>query len=129
MPTILNNINHLRSPNGLNPKSATALRVLIVTDLWLQNAPSVPTGSHAAAIADVSRPLIDAGRIVIESQDKALITAVLAGRVSLTAAAAKARRHVRLVDSFKAASLADRAAFAQAIGPNELFDSTISPAL
>ena len=35
----------------------------------------------------------------------------------------------RLIDSFKAASSADRVAFAQAVGVGVIFDTAVSPAL
>ena len=105
-------------------------RILIFAQLWRNGgAYGVITGDQAALFAGCSRPLVDAARIIIESKDKSLIDAVLAGRVTLTAAAAAFRRRVRLVESYRKASLADRVAFAQAIGPTELFDTTITPAL
>ena len=49
--------------------------------------------------------------------------------MSLTAAAAAYRYRVRLIESFKKAGPEDRVALARMIGPTELFDAAIAPAL
>jgi hypothetical protein len=129
MLTISDKVNVIHVPRELEPRSALALRVVLITDLWKKRAYGITTATMAAAVAGVSVPLIDAARIVLQSGDEALRAQVLNGQLSLTCAAAKARRRVRLIQSFKAASLTDRAALGRAVGADELFDSVISPIL
>ena len=66
---------------------------------------------------------------MLQSGDQALLAQMLAGRVSLSAAAAKLRRRVRLIESFKAASADDRAALGRMAGTATVFDDVIMPAL
>jgi hypothetical protein len=129
MLTIPDKVNILAVPGRLEPRAATAARILIITDLWLNGAYGVRTGAMAAAIAGCSLPLIDAARVVLQSGDKTLLAQVLGGHVSLTAAAEAFRRRVRLIESFRAASPADRAALGIAIGADQLFTDVVAPAL
>jgi hypothetical protein len=48
---------------------------------------------------------------------------------SLSRAGDNVRGRVKLVDAFKNATPEDRVALAHAIGPTELFDTAIAPAL
>lgn len=87
-------------------------RILLLTKLWLDGAYGVTTARRAAQLADCSESLIDAARIVLQSEDEALVEAVLAGHVALTAAAAEAYRHqVQLIQS------KDHVALVRALNP------------
>jgi hypothetical protein len=129
MLTISDKVNIIHVPRELEPRAALALRVVLIADLWKKRSYGITTATRAAAVAGVSVPLIDAARIVLQSGDEALRAQVLNGQLSLTRAAAKARRRVRLIQSFKAASLTDRAALGRAVGVAEVFDSVVSPSI
>jgi hypothetical protein len=129
MVPIVTGFKHLHDQGELAPSAALAMRVLLVTELWLKDTPCVPTGECAAVLAGVSRPLIDAARVILESEDTVITTAVLNGQISLTAAAGQLRRRVRLFESFKAASAEDRAALGRLAGTATVFDDVIMPAL
>jgi hypothetical protein len=112
-----------------NKSAEVNARIILLAKLWLDGVYGVTTGDCVARLAGCSGPLVDAARIVWQSGDKALIEAVCTGRMSLTAAAAAYRYRVRLIQSFKKAGPEDRVALAHAIGPTELFDAAIAPAL
>jgi hypothetical protein len=119
-------VNTLRVPSRLERRSAFAARILIIADQWQKGGYGITTGAQAAAVAGCSRPLIDAARVILESQDQALLRVVLSGQIALMPAAGTVRRRVRLIESFKAASPADRVALSRAVGPDAVFDSVMA---
>ncbi len=129
MQTKTAEVNTIRVPSRLEPRSAFAVRILIIADQWRKGGYGITTGAQAAAVAGCSRSLIDAARVILESQDQALLRVVLSGQITLIPAAATVRRRVRLIESFKAASPDDLVELGRAIGPATLFDSLVAPAL
>ena len=71
--------------------SAVNSRVLLFAKLWQDKVYGIDTAAKAAWFADRSEFLINAGRIILLSEDEALLEAVLTGRTSITAAAAACR--------------------------------------
>ena len=129
MLTIPTHVNRIQHRSGVAPKSDPTTRAIIGADLWLKGTYGISTCTQAAAIVNVSRPLIDSAKIVLQSEDTALLAQVLNGFISLTNAAANVKRRAELISAFKNAAPDDRAAFGRTVGAGELFDATVAPAL
>jgi hypothetical protein len=129
MLTIPTHVNRIQHRAGVAPKSDPTTRAIIGADLWLNGTYGISTGTQAAAIVNVSRPLIDAARIVLQSEDKALLAQVLSGFVSLTNAAAKAKRRAELIAAFNNADPNDRAALGAVVVAGVEFSRVVVPAL
>jgi hypothetical protein len=72
---------------------------------------------------------VEAGIAVLQAEDPALVTDVLAGRKRLLDAAAKVRRRADLIAAYRRATLEDRAAVGPTIGVEQVFDEMIAPSL
>jgi hypothetical protein len=66
---------------------------------------------------------------LLASENTTMLEQALRGQMPLLAAAAQMKRIAKLVNAYRAASAADRVAFARTIGPTTLFDGTLVPAL
>ena len=64
-----------------------------------------------------------------EADDINLMIDVRLGRQSLLAAAAKARRRVKLIEAYEQASPDDRKALGETVGVGAIWDETIAPTL
>jgi hypothetical protein len=128
MCPISKRVNAIRCRHRQAPKPEPTLRALVGAKL-LRDRVYVDTATQAAVVMGVPRPQLDAAAVVLQVGDENLILDIMAGRESLTHAAARLRRRVKLIESFKAATPDDKAAFGRAVGTAELFDSTIVPAL
>jgi hypothetical protein len=72
---------------------------------------------------------IRAAIVLLKSENAVMLERALRGEIPLLAAAAQTQRIAKLVNAYRAASAADRVAFARTVGPTTLFDSTLVPAL
>jgi hypothetical protein len=114
---------HRQFSDGLR---LAALRAFTAARLVLRDGMSV----HAAAQACGScTAYVLAALTLIRSENNSLIEKVLYGEITILAAAHEVKRLGVLVAAFRKASAADRVAFARAIGPSVLFDTSLVPAL
>jgi len=67
--------------------------------------------------------------VVLQSENTTMRTAVLEGRTPLPAAAKAIEQLADLVHAYRKASAGARVAFAKAVGPTVLFDTSLVPAL
>ena len=118
-----------RFRGGTSPKRSTDLRALMAGFVLDAQGFGIANVTMAATAFAVPRPAVADAVILLHSEDAALLQAVLNGEVTLARAADKVRARVQLIDAFKNASDDDCAAFGQAVGPGELFDRIIVPAL
>jgi hypothetical protein len=72
---------------------------------------------------------IAAAVTILRAENRTLLAKVAKGEVALLAAAREVKRLGALVTAYRQASAADRVAFAKAVGPTVLFDTTLIPAL
>jgi hypothetical protein len=90
----------------------------------------VPTVSAAAERTGSSWAYVEAALVILAAENTSLVADVVNGRVPLLAAARKVQRLGELVAAYRKATAADRVAFARAVGPTVLFDtSLVVPAL
>jgi hypothetical protein len=83
----------------------------------------------AARACGSNAPYVAAAIVLIRSENTAVQQDVLAGRVSLLPAAHQLRKFVRLVAAFREASASDRVMFGCVVGPTNLFENSVAPAL
>ena len=129
MCVLVDKVNSLHHRYGAAPKANPGMRALVGADLWSRGFYGIATGTQAALVVGVSRPLIDAAKVVLQSRDQVLLAQVLNGSISLTSAAAQVKPRAELITAFKNAAPTDRVAFAQTVGVGEIFDTAISPLL
>jgi hypothetical protein len=104
-------------------RAMTGARLL----LGMPVQPSSPT--CAAELVGSSFQYVEAAKWLLEAQDQALLTDVLAGHKPLLEAGAQARVRADLIGAYRRATLADRAAFGSIVGIDDVFDSCIVPSL
>jgi hypothetical protein len=108
-------------------RRAAVLRAITAARLV---AIGLATSLQEAAEACGSCPAyVSAAITLVKTEDSSLINRVLAGRVSLLAAARQARASSLLVHAYRTASDAERVAFVRTIGATTLFDGAVVPAL
>jgi hypothetical protein len=88
-----------------------------------------PTVAAAAERTGTSRAYVEAALAILAAENTSLVADVVNGRVPLLAAAKAVRQLGALVNAYRQASAADRVAFARAVGPTVLFDTSLVPAL
>ena len=110
-------------------KRNPALQAFIAVYLLRERALGIDTIVKAAVATGTTRAAVHAALIVLQNGDEGLAASVLKGWESLSRAADKVRGRVKLIEAFKSATPDDRVAFARAIGPTELFEAAIEPAL
>jgi hypothetical protein len=114
---------------GRPPKRNAAFQAFAAAQMLREGWLGIDTAVKAAAATGVTRAAVKAAQIILESGDENLAADVLQGRESLLRAADKVRGRVKLVEAFNSATPDDRIAFARVIGPTELFEAAIEPAL
>ena len=88
-----------------------------------------PTIAAAAERTGTSRAYVKAALAILQSENASLVADVINGKVPLLAAAREVKRLGELVAAYRRASSADRVAFARAVGPTVLFDTSLVSAL
>lgn len=121
--------NSVHHHYGRPPKRNPALQAFAAAQMLREGRIGIDTAVKAAAATGVTRAAVKAAQIILESGDENLAADVLQGWESLSRAANKIRRRVKLIEAFKSATPDDRIAFARVIGPTELFEAAIEPAL
>lgn len=114
---------------GRTPQPNKALAAFIAATLLNGGAFGIHTATAATVGTGVPRASIKAAQIILQSGDDNRVRDVLAGRQALLAAAKQVRGRAKLIESFKAASVEDRAAFGRAVGVATIFDAAITPSL
>lgn len=89
----------------------------------------VPTLAMAAESCGSTVAYITSAITVLKTEDPALMTAVLDGRVKLYAAAQAMKPLANLLSAYRNTDSSDRFAFTQAVGTAEVWDRLIMPAL
>jgi len=72
---------------------------------------------------------VEAALVLTNSGDAELLRDVLSGHIGLLEAARRVKPVARLIAAYREATVADRVAFARAIGPTVLFDDALVPAI
>jgi hypothetical protein len=88
-----------------------------------------PTLAEAAVMCGSSVPYISAIELVMQHGDPRLTDQILRGKIPLMVAANLLRKRTNIVKSFRKASAADRIDAARVIGPEQIFDEMLVPAL
>jgi hypothetical protein len=110
-----------------NGRRSAAVRAF--TGAQLLRSKIAPSVAAAAERTGSTRSYVQAALAILAAENTSLIAGVINGGVPLLAAAREVKRLGTLVSAYRAASAADRVAFAKAVGPTVLFDSTLVPAL
>jgi hypothetical protein len=103
-----------------------ALRAITAARLHLKHGMKVKMAARACGS---NTGYVTAAAILLRSENSTLIEKVLHGDVSILDAAHEVQRLGDLVAAYRQASASDHVAFAKAIGPTCLFDSSLVPAL
>jgi hypothetical protein len=85
--------------------------------------------ANAAQQVGSTAHYVEAMTWVLKAEDPALLDDVLAGRKSLLAAAAEARRRGDLIAAFRKASSHDKAISGSTLGVNNVWDDMIAPSI
>jgi hypothetical protein len=104
-----------------------AVRALTAGRLIIKG--EAPTYRAAALRCGSTATYVRAAVTLLRSENRSLIAAVARGNVPLLAAARGMQQLGTLVWAYRQASAADRVAFAKAVGPTVLFDTSLVPAL
>jgi hypothetical protein len=121
--------NSVHHHYGRPPKRNPALQAFAAAQMLREGWLGIDTAVKAAAATGVTRAAVKAAQIILESGDENLAADVLQGWEPLSGAADKVRGRAKLIEAFKGATPDDRIAFARVIGPTELFEAAIEPAL
>ena len=121
--------DRLHHHHGQSPKRNLALQAFVAVYLLRERVFGVDTITKAAVATGTTRAAVHAALIIQQNGDENLAADVLQGRESLLRAADKVRGRVKLVEAFKNATPDDRIAFARVIGPTELFEAAVAPAI
>jgi hypothetical protein len=122
-------VNHQRHHRGRPPKYNRALQAFIGAHLLRERALGIDSITKAAIASGTTRAAVSAALTILHTEDVTLAASVLAGRESLFRAASRVRGRVKLIETFRAATAADRVALGRVIGATQLFDAAIAPAL
>ena len=110
-----------------NGRRSAAVRAF--TGAQLIRSKIAPSVAAAAERCGSNAAYIRAASAILESENKGLLADIINGRVPLLGAAREVQRLGALVSAYRQASAADRVAFARAVGPTVLFDTSLVPAL
>jgi hypothetical protein len=119
--------HHRRRRQIRNGHRLAALRAFTAAMLYRDN--NGWTLAMAAMSCGSNEIYVTAMLVLIASENTTLLQRVLTGEVSLLAAAREVGRLAKLVTAYRAANATDRVAFARTVGPADLFDTTLVPAL
>ena len=119
----------LHHHHGQSLKRNPAAQGLVAAYLLREGVLGIDTTLKAAAATGTTRDGVRDALILLQNGDETLAADVLQGRESLSRAADKVRGRVKLVEAFKSATPDDRIAFARVIGPTELFEAAVAPAI
>jgi hypothetical protein len=115
--------HHRRYRNG------SAVRALTGAKLLLGLPITVGSQAEAATMVGSNRPYIVAAVLVLQAEDQALLADVLVGKMPLLTAAKIVRKRAELIAAYRRATPEDLTALARAVGPSDLFDRAVVPAL
>jgi hypothetical protein len=115
------------SPRFRDGYCTVAVRALTAAGLVIDG--KAPTYRAAALRCGSTVAYTGAAVTLLRSENTSLMAKVAKGEVSLLAAAREVRRLAKIVAAYRAGSAADRVAFAKAVGPTILFDTSLVPAL
>jgi hypothetical protein len=87
------------------------------------------TQEEAAAEAGACVPYVTAMIPIVQTEDAKLIKAVLGGELPVLATAKEVKARAKATAGYRQMSTADKAAFGSIIGPGELWDSAVAPAI
>jgi hypothetical protein len=90
---------------------------------------TIPVLSKAATACGSNTTYVAAAVILIKSENATLLNRVLAGHVPLLAAAREIKRLSDLVAAYRKTTANERVAFARTVGPTDLFEGAVVPAL
>jgi hypothetical protein len=116
-----------RRPGRRRFRDLAALRAVTAAKLFATG--SLPSMVAAAEACGSNPAYVRAAIVLLKSENSVLIDRVLRGHVPLLTAAKEVRRLAEAVHTFRQLTLADRPVFTRIIGPGELFDTTVSPAV
>jgi hypothetical protein len=81
----------------------------------------------AAMMAGSNPRYVEAAVAILKAEDTAIVRHVLAGQLSLLAAAEQIHRRANLVAAYRAASADDLLALGRVAGPSAIWDSIVAP--
>ena len=102
-------------PGRTSPHAKSSLRALIGAALLGEGKYGISTMTAAALCTGVSRSMLYAALILLQSEDESLIVEVLKGHKGVQSAAAKVHGRAKLIEGFRT-NVEDRAAFGHAVG-------------
>jgi len=106
---------------------AAACRAIMAARIYHS---SMVSTLHAAAVGcNVSIPYVRAALVVLQTEDAALLQAILDGKVQLLAAAAAMKGTAALISAYRDADPIDKHAFGCAVQVGTVWDEVISPLL
>ena len=114
---------------GQPPSQNPALQAFVAAHMLRHRLFGIETVTAAAVCTGSSRNLVKAALTVLQSENDSLVTDILVGRRTLLKAAMEVANRAQLISSFKSATLEDRIAFGNAVGPSAIWDSTIAPSI
>ena len=130
MITVSNVLQHrvknIHHHYGRPPEANSALPAFVAAHHVLTHTLGIDTVTKAAIATGVPRPQIDNALTILRSDNVKLVSQVLNGFETLHHAAKSVRARVKLIDTFKQATPADRIALCQAAGPDVVFDTLVA---
>ena len=125
-----NRHRHHYRPRGRRVRhgqQAAVVRALTAARLRAEGA--APSFSAAAIMCGSCPQYVEAALVLTNSGDAELLRDVLSGHIGLLEAARRVKPVARLIAAYREATVADRVAFARAIGPTVVFDDALVPAI
>jgi hypothetical protein len=110
-----------------NGQRLAALRAITAAKGYL--AGIFPTIAVAAMSCGSNRIYVDAALVLLKTEDSILLEAVLAGEKPLVAAADEMKVVATLVSALRQATATDLATLGRIVGPGQVFDRVVVPAL
>lgn len=111
-------------------KRAAANRALTAAALYLGKPIPLPPSLKAAAEAcGTNAAYVKAAAVLHESEDAHLINRVMTGKVGLLRASVIVKKRAALIAAYRKASVGDKAALGEAVGPTDVWDCVVNPQL
>jgi hypothetical protein len=110
-----------------NGRRAAVLRAVTAARLWLNG--QAPTLAAAAACCGASLGYVWAALILIKSENAAVMSDVLAGRVPLITAAKQLKGAAEIVTAYRKSNAKELVTFGKIVGLTDVWDHVINPAI
>src|SRR5262249_23197438 len=110
-----------------NGRRQAAVRAHFAATAYLEGR--VSSLAAAAEVTGSNVPYVQALVALLKSEDTSLLKSVLAGEMPVLVAARLVKRRATLIAAYRSATPTDHVEFAKAVGPSELFDTLVIPAL